>query len=51
MKGYYLLISPTSENLTAWIFRIVKDKMKTLDINIEAVEFWETPKSHSRVEL
>jgi len=41
---------PTSENLTSWLFEIVKEKMKSLDINVIAVEYWETPKSHCRVE-
>ena len=40
---------PTSENLRSWIFSIVKDKMATLPITVDAVEFWETPKSHCRV--
>ncbi len=41
---------PTSENLTSWIFEIVEKRMKPLEIRVEAVEFWETPKSHSRAE-
>jgi 6-pyruvoyltetrahydropterin/6-carboxytetrahydropterin synthase len=41
---------PTSENLTAWILEIVTERMKTLGVIVEAVEFWETPKSHCRVE-
>jgi 6-pyruvoyltetrahydropterin/6-carboxytetrahydropterin synthase len=41
---------PTSENLTSWIFEIVSKKMKPLNVDVVAVEFWETPKSHCRVE-
>jgi 6-pyruvoyltetrahydropterin/6-carboxytetrahydropterin synthase len=41
---------PTSENLTKWLFTIVEKKMKLLNINVIAVEYWETPKSHCRVE-
>ncbi|WP_292657265.1 6-carboxytetrahydropterin synthase [Nitratifractor sp.] len=41
---------PTSENLTAWILGIVSDRMRGLGVKVEAVEFWETPKSHCRVE-
>ncbi len=41
---------PTSENITTWILKIIKEKMKGLEVEIEAVEFWETPKSHCRVE-
>ncbi len=40
---------PTSENLTAWIMQVVKQKMKPLNIEVESVEFWETPKSHCKV--
>ena len=41
---------PTSENLTTWILKIVQEKMAKLEIKVEAIEFWETPKSHCRVE-
>ena len=40
---------PTSENLTEWIFNIVQERMKELNIKVESVEFWETPKSHCKV--
>ena len=40
---------PTSEELTAWILLIVRERMLPLGIEVEAVEFWETPKSHCRV--
>jgi len=40
---------PTSENLTAWILEIVQERMKPLGVKVEAVEFWETPKSHCRL--
>ena len=41
---------PTSENICRWILDIVSKKMNKLDIETIAVEFWETPKSHCRVE-
>lgn len=41
---------PTSENLTAWILEIVQQRMAPLGVKTTAVEFWETPKSHCRVE-
>ncbi len=41
---------PTSEQLTAWILEIVRKRMRPLGVRVEAVEFWETPKSHCRVE-
>jgi len=42
---------PTSENLSSWLFEVCVEKMKGLDnIRVAAVEYWETPKSHCRVE-
>ncbi|NPA55022.1 MAG: 6-carboxytetrahydropterin synthase [Epsilonproteobacteria bacterium] len=40
---------PTSENISAWILQIATKKMQKLDITVESVEFWETPKSHCKV--
>jgi 6-pyruvoyltetrahydropterin/6-carboxytetrahydropterin synthase len=40
---------PTSEQLTAWILTIVQRRMEPLAVEVTAVEFWETPKSHCRV--
>jgi len=42
---------PTSENLSGWLLSIVQEKMKDLPgIRVKAIEYWETPKSHCRVE-
>jgi 6-pyruvoyltetrahydropterin/6-carboxytetrahydropterin synthase len=42
---------PTSENLAAWLLSVVQEKMKNLPgVRVKAVEYWETPKSHCRVE-
>jgi 6-pyruvoyltetrahydropterin/6-carboxytetrahydropterin synthase len=42
---------PTSENLAGWLLSIVQEKMKVLSgVRVKAVEYWETPKSHCRVE-
>jgi 6-pyruvoyltetrahydropterin/6-carboxytetrahydropterin synthase len=42
---------PTSENLAAWLLSVVQEKMKDLSgVRVKAVEYWETPKSHCRVE-
>lgn len=42
---------PTSENLTAWLLSVVQEKMDNLSgIKVKAIEYWETPKSHCRVE-
>ena len=42
---------PTSENLSAWLLSVVQEKMKDLpNVRVKAIEYWETPKSHCRVE-
>lgn len=42
---------PTSENLSGWLLSIANKKMKDLaGVRVKAVEYWETPKSHCRVE-
>ena len=40
---------PTSENISAWILKVVQKKMQPLGVNVVSVEFWETPKSHCKV--
>jgi 6-pyruvoyltetrahydropterin/6-carboxytetrahydropterin synthase len=42
---------PTSENISAWILEIVRKKMSKIGVEATAIEFWETPKSHCRVEI
>lgn len=42
---------PTSENLAAWLLDITSKKMAGIsNVRVKAVEYWETPKSHCRVE-
>lgn len=42
---------PTSENLAAWLMTIAAKKMEGIpNVRVCAVEYWETPKSHCRVE-
>ncbi len=36
---------PTSENLSKWFFRVVKEKMASFDLEVAYVKFNETPKS------
>jgi 6-pyruvoyltetrahydropterin/6-carboxytetrahydropterin synthase len=40
---------PTSENLSAWLLKIVQKKMQKLDVKVSHIEFLETPKSKSTV--
>lgn len=40
---------PTSENLTAWLLEIVRERMQPLGVEVRSIEFWETPKSHCEV--
>lgn len=42
---------PTSENLSAWLLGVAQEKMAKMDVKVVAVEFWETPKSHCKVEI
>jgi 6-pyruvoyltetrahydropterin/6-carboxytetrahydropterin synthase len=42
---------PTSENLAGWLLEIAQKKMEGIsNVRVKAVEYWETPKSHCRVE-
>ncbi len=44
--------TPTSENLANWLLTIIEEKLKDLEhVKVNAVEIWETPKSHARVEV
>ncbi|MAC84451.1 MAG: 6-pyruvoyl tetrahydrobiopterin synthase [Arcobacter sp.] len=40
---------PTSEEISAWLLKIVEVKMKSLNIKVSHIEFLETPKSKSVV--
>ena len=43
---------PTSENLSGWLLQVVQRKMRDLSgVRVKAIEYWETPKSHCRVEV
>jgi 6-pyruvoyltetrahydropterin/6-carboxytetrahydropterin synthase len=42
---------PTSENLAGWLLTVAAEKMKDIDnVRVSAVDYWETPRSHCRVE-
>ena len=38
---------PTSENLSAWMAELVDVKMKKLNVTVDHIDWWETPKSRS----
>jgi 6-pyruvoyltetrahydropterin/6-carboxytetrahydropterin synthase len=40
---------PTSENLSAWLLKIVQKKMAQINIEVSHLEYFETPKSRSVV--
>ena len=42
---------PTSEHLSQWLLNVARVKMDKLGVKVTAVEFWETPKSHCKVEI
>ncbi len=49
-EGYIIVdFVPTSENLSAWLLKIVQDKMIELNIKVSHLEYFETPKSRSVV--
>lgn len=39
---------PTSENLCKWWYEVANKMLNGLGIDVAAVEYWETPKSHCR---
>lgn len=48
LEGFVVVnFVPTSENLSKWLFEIVKAKMDKININTNSVQFYETPKSQS----
>jgi 6-pyruvoyltetrahydropterin/6-carboxytetrahydropterin synthase len=38
---------PTSENLSAWMADLVEAKMTALNVTVDRIDWWETPKSRS----
>ncbi len=52
LKEYYsgfIIVDfiPTSENLSKWLYKIVEYKMSQIDIRVDKLEFFETPKAKS----
>lgn len=49
-EGYVIVdFVPTSENLSAWLLKIVQKKMSPFDVKVSHIEYFETPKSKSTV--
>ena len=49
-EGYIIVdFIPTSENISAWLLKIVQKKMDKIGIKVSSLEFYETPKSRSIV--
>lgn len=47
-EGFFLVdFVPTSENLSKWVFEVVDAKMKTIDVTVSRIDWFETPKSRS----
>ena len=51
MYESYIIVDfvPTSENISAWLLKIIQKKMSKIGIKVSHVEFLETPKSKSVV--
>jgi len=48
LEGFLIVdFVPTSENLCSWMSKIVQEKMQHLNVTVQRVEWWETPKSRS----
>jgi len=49
LEGYFIVdFVPTSENLSAWLFDIVQQKMKPFNVKVSEVSWKETAKSIAR---
>jgi 6-pyruvoyltetrahydropterin/6-carboxytetrahydropterin synthase len=47
-EGFFIVdFVPTSENLSKWMAELVQVKMKPLNVTVDSIEWWETPKSRS----
>jgi 6-pyruvoyltetrahydropterin/6-carboxytetrahydropterin synthase len=51
MYDGYIIVDfvPTSENISAWLMKIVQSKMDKFDVKVSHIEFYESPKSKSVV--
>jgi 6-pyruvoyltetrahydropterin/6-carboxytetrahydropterin synthase len=48
LEGFLIVdFVPTSENLSSWMAKLVEAKMKYLNVRVQRIDWWETPKSRS----
>lgn len=48
LEGFLVVdFVPTSENLSAWMAKLVEAKMSKLGVTVAQIDWWETPKSRS----
>lgn len=48
LEGFFVVdFVPTSENLSAWIYKVVESKMSQLNVKTKEIWWFETPKSRS----
>ena len=47
-EGFFVVeFVPTSENLSSWMAELVEVKMAPLNVTVDRIDWWETPKSRS----
>jgi 6-pyruvoyltetrahydropterin/6-carboxytetrahydropterin synthase len=47
-EGFFIVdFVPTSENLSSWMAELVEVKMSKLNVTVDHIDWWETPKSRS----
>lgn len=52
LEGFFVVdFVPTSENLSAWLARVVSIKMRDLGVAVSNVIWWESPKSRSQYDV
>jgi 6-pyruvoyltetrahydropterin/6-carboxytetrahydropterin synthase len=48
LEGFLVVdFVPTSEHLSSWMANLVEVKMSALNVRVERIDWWETPKSRS----
>jgi 6-pyruvoyltetrahydropterin/6-carboxytetrahydropterin synthase len=48
LEGFFVVdFVPTSEHLSSWMANLVEVKMSALNVTVDRIDWWETPKSRS----